>query len=117
MENIISINPQLKEVPTPTNRDYDIMAAGLRKIRGIKMPNYKAQRQQADILIYLYKHPSLSGVHLRSLFRLSNITGWRQAGALRKAGLIRWKGSHKRGAYVITDEGKKFIEEKLVNKI
>ncbi|HLG33408.1 MAG TPA: hypothetical protein VI757_00885 [Bacteroidia bacterium] len=51
------------------------------------------------------------------MFKLNKITGYRQAGALRKAGFIRWKGSHKRGAYVITDEGKNFIEENLVKKI
>lgn len=117
MENTIDINNPLKEIRQPTARDYDNLSWGIRRKRGIQRRSIDAQRQQADILIYLYKHPSLSAKHLRSLFGLNKITGYRQAGALRKAGLIRWKGSHKRGAYVITEEGKNFIEKELVNKV
>src|SRR5262245_24468360 len=116
MEDITSTTTPLKELAAPSRHDYEMMASDMRKMRGIHKRFIEAQRQQADILIYLYKHHSLSAVQLRSQFRLNKITGYRQAGALIKAGLIKWKGSHKRGAYVITDEGKKFLEEKLADK-
>ncbi|HLG34979.1 MAG TPA: hypothetical protein VI757_08880 [Bacteroidia bacterium] len=105
-----------KEIPPLQRWDYEILASELRKRRGITRRINNAQRQQIDILIYLYKHPALSAVQLRSMFRLIKITSYRQTGALRKAGLIKWKGSHHRGAYVITDEGKKFIEDTLLNR-
>lgn len=117
MEDTANLSQPLKELSAPTFSDYNALASGIRQKRGIKKRFIDAQKQQADILIYLYKHPSLSAVHLRSLFRLNKITGYRQAGALRKAGFIRWKGSHVRGGYVITEEGKNFIEEKLVKKV
>lgn len=116
MENTVNPANELKEIPKPSYSEYNILASGIREKRGIKKRFFDAQRQQADILIYLYNHPSLSAKNLRSLFKLNKITGYRQAGALRKAGFIRWKGSHVRGGYVITEEGKKFLEEKLLNK-
>ncbi|MBK5285517.1 MAG: hypothetical protein JJE25_08930 [Bacteroidia bacterium] len=105
-----------KKLPALQSSDYNILASELRKLRGIRRRINDAQRQQIDILIYLYKHPKLSAVQLRSMFRLIKITSYRQTGALRKAGLITWKGSHSNGAYVITDEGKKFIEDNLLNR-
>jgi DNA-binding MarR family transcriptional regulator len=83
------------------------------KERGIKKRFRPALEKQIRILVYLYKHSSISPASLRSIFYLRPITGYRHMAALHKAGFSELKGSRNNGMYVITEKGKKFIEENL----
>ena len=97
----------------PAKKEHNIkcLMSRLQTERGIKRRDEEALRKQIGILLYIYEHGSLSMVLLRSLWKLNEITSKRHAAALKKAGLITWKGSHKRGAYMITEKGKKFVED------
>lgn len=75
----------------------------------IRRSNKRALENQITILIYLYKHDSLTAVKLRSMMKIPAITGFRYMAALTHAGLVKWRGSHKKGAYFITEEGKDFL--------
>ncbi|MEK6615530.1 MAG: MarR family winged helix-turn-helix transcriptional regulator [Bacteroidota bacterium] len=93
------------------NPNYSLLRAGLRKARGIKKNFSKSQDLQINILLYLYNHPALSMPKLRSMFNLTKITSWRIMGRLKRCKFVRFSGSHKNGSYVITQEGKIFIEQ------
>ncbi|MEK6615080.1 MAG: hypothetical protein AABZ32_03055, partial [Bacteroidota bacterium] len=93
------------------NPNYSLLRAGLRKARGIKRNMTQSQNKQVTILLYLYNHPILSMPKLRSMMNLSKITSWRIMGRLKRCRFVRFSGSHKNGGYVITQEGKNFIEQ------
>ncbi len=88
-----------------------LLKAGLRKARGIKKNFNRSQDRQVSILLYLYDHPTLSMAKIRSMFNLTKITSWRTMAQLKRTKFVGWVGSHKDGHYVITPEGKTFIEQ------
>jgi DNA-binding MarR family transcriptional regulator len=77
----------------------------------------EGHREQVTILFHIYKHHSVSMKKLRSMMHLSDITLYRHMGSLKKLGFVKWKGSHKNGSYVMTDEGKNFIESNDYSKV
>jgi predicted transcriptional regulator len=55
-------------------------------------------------------HGLLTMPKLRSMFSLHQVTIWRYMSQMRKAGLIKWKGAHKNGGYLLSEKGKAFVE-------
>jgi len=88
------------------------LTAALRKAKNHKNDTIRmAQYRQVSILIYLYQYEKISMTALRAKWKYNKITSYRHTGALRKLGLIKWKGSHEKGAYYITDAGREFVEK------
>jgi predicted HTH transcriptional regulator len=84
-------------------------------IRQLKEPKRNELRdvdqKHATIMIYIYRNEKLTMKQLRSMMKLSEITSYRYGSRLTELGLIKWKGSHKNGAYFITEKGKEFVEK------
>jgi hypothetical protein len=72
--------------------------------------NHKPSIMQAKILVHIYKNEGISLKQLRNLFKLSGITSYRHLGLLKRIGAIKWKGSHKAGGYIMTEEGREFVK-------
>ena len=84
-------------------------------LRQLKNPQRNEIRdvddRQVTIMIYIYKNEKLSMKELRSMMKLNKITSYRYGSRLTHLGLIKWKGSHRVGAYYITEKGKEFVEK------
>jgi hypothetical protein len=72
--------------------------------------NHKPSITQAKILLHIYKNEGVSLKQLRSIFKLSGITSYRHLGFLKRIGAVKWKGSHKAGGYIMTEEGMEFVK-------
>jgi predicted HTH transcriptional regulator len=72
--------------------------------------NHKPSIMQAKILLHIYKNEGVSLKELRSIFNLTKITSYRHLGLLKRIGSVKWKGSHKAGGYIMTEEGKEFVK-------
>jgi predicted HTH transcriptional regulator len=107
-ENSMPLSETAKVLPEP-NVKY--ITGGIRAAKKQKrIVLNQAAATQAKILVHIYKNEGVSMKQLRSLFNLTGITSYRHLGALKRIGVIKWKGSHKAGGYVLTDFGKKFVE-------
>jgi hypothetical protein len=104
--NSNQITPAEKFIP-----NIQKLSAALRKAKNHKQSYWRqAQDKQMTILVHLYEHEKLSMVKLRSMMNYDKLRSYRHTAVLKHLGLIDWKGSHKNGAYVITEAGREFVE-------
>jgi predicted transcriptional regulator len=70
-------------------------------------------RKQARMLVHLYKDKSLRASELFAKTEVGGVTGARYVAALKKLGLITYKGARKKGKYEMTKKGVDFIESSM----
>ena len=70
-------------------------------------------RKQARMLLHLYKDKSLRAADLFAKTEVGGVTGARYVAALKKLGLITYKGARKKGQYEMTKRGIEFIESSM----
>lgn len=70
-------------------------------------------RKQARMLVHLYKDKSLRAADLFAKSEVGGVTGARYVAALKKLGLITYKGARKKGKYEMTKKGIEFIESSM----
>jgi DNA-binding MarR family transcriptional regulator len=105
-------NANATTVPPKLIPNINKLATALRIAKGHRITYWrKSQDKQMTILVYLYNHEKLSMPALRNMMHFNKITSYRHTAVLKKLGLIKWKGSHKNGAYYITEKGKEFVEK------
>jgi predicted transcriptional regulator len=102
------------QAPAPDTRIFN-QSKLKHALRQMKNPQRNEIRdvdgKQVTIMIYIYKNEKLSMKQLRSMMKLSDITSYRYGSRLTHLGLIKWKGSHRVGAYYLTEKGKEFVEK------
>lgn len=80
---------------------------------GQQAKNEPNLRKQVLMLAYLYNIKALNAADLFYKSGIGGVTGARYVATLKKCGLIQYTGARKKGSYVITQEGKNFIEKEF----
>jgi len=88
----------------------EVLFTAWKNIPGQDAKNTPNLRKQMQMLVHLYENESLNSVELFNKTGVNGVTGPRYIFLLRKFDLIEYTGARKKGKYVITDKGKKFIE-------
>jgi predicted transcriptional regulator len=76
-----------------------------------RIVRHRAAEVQVKILLHVYNHEGVSLKKIRPLFKLTDVTLFRHMGTLKHLGFVKWKGAHRNGGYVMTAEGKEFVEK------
>ena len=69
------------------------------------------KQRLADELILLVQKGYIRRPEMEEAFKISFATAQRDIAVLKKIGLIRFEGAPKTGRYVLTEKGKKMMEE------
>jgi hypothetical protein len=111
-EPVVSAVPQSGAFHFQTSFDLEQLYNRWKNYPGQTAQNAPNLRKQVLMLVHLYTAPSLCAADLFRLTSIGGGTGARYIAALKQAGLIRYIGARKKGAYEITEKGRRFLESK-----
>jgi len=93
--------------------NHEVLFTAWKNYPGQDAKNAPNLRRQMDMLIHLYENKSLTSMQLFTKTGVNGVTGPRYVSVLKKFNLIEYTGARKKGHYVITDTGRKLIENSI----
>jgi predicted transcriptional regulator len=106
----LSLEQQTQEELSKPKVDLEKLFIAWKNYPGQDAKNAPNLRKQMQMLIHLFENPSLNSGDLFSKTGVNGVTGARYVATLKKFNLIEFTGARKKGHYVITDAGKKMVE-------
>ena len=100
------------EKPVVTTEEFSVRFSELLHHEGVREGvNEGVKARLIEEIAYLYTQGGIKRTEMETSFDISTATAERDLSILKRIGIIVFKGAPKTGRYILTEKGKKMIEE------
>ena len=100
------------EKPVVTTEEFSVRFSELLHHEGVREGvNEGVKARLVEEIAYLYTQGGIKRTEMETSFNISTATAERDLSNLKRIGIIVFKGAPKTGRYILTEKGKKMIDE------